>query len=133
MLWKITLWKFMLGLHNLLFLLSYPSTWVVQLKITKSSQKHSRYSIYFFFRTSQTEKDYDFLTIYDEANDYYNPIKKLSGNFKGFGISSSGNVMHLKFESDGNTIDNGFLATFYYGTKIDFLVKLPQIHDILFF
>ena len=89
---------------------------MVQLKITKSSQKHSRYSIYFFFRTSQTEKDYDFLTIYDEANDYYNPIKKLSGDFRSFGVSSSGNVMYLKFETDSWVNDIGFLATFYYGT-----------------
>ena len=96
--------------------MSYPSTWVVQLKITKSSQKHSRYSIYFFFRTSQTEKDYDFLTIYDEANDYYNPIKKLTGNLRSFGVSSSGNVMYLKFETDSWVNDIGFLATFYYGT-----------------
>ena len=41
--------------------------------------------------------------------------------------------MYIKFEPDLYDADNGFLATFYYGTKIDFLVKLPQIHDILFF
>ena len=73
---------------------------------------------YFFLKTLQTEQNFDFLTIYDEANDYYNPIKKLSGNLRSFGVSTSGNVMYIKFESTMYDAGNGFLATFYYGTKI---------------
>ena len=91
------------------------------------------YRLFVLFDTSQTIEDKDFLTLYDGVNDDSNVIKKLSGNLRNFGMSSSGNVLYIKFESDGHNNDNGFLATFYYGTKIDFLVKLPQIHDILFF
>ena len=75
-----------------------------------------------FLSSLQTEKDYDFLTIYDEVHEYYNPIKKLSGNLRSFGVSSSGNVMYVKFESDAWVNDIGFLATVNYGTKI----KLPK-------
>ena len=88
--------------------------------------------LFVLFHTSQT-KDKDFLTIYDGANDESNEIESLTGNLRSFGVSSSGNVMYIRFESNGWIHDNGFLATFYYGTKMDFLVKLPQIHDILFF
>ena len=76
------------------------------------------YSFFVLFHTLQLEKDYDTLTIYDEANDYNNPIKKLSGNLRSFGVSSSGNVMYIKFESDSVVNDFGFLATFYYGNKV---------------
>ena len=40
----------------------------------------------------------------------------MSGNLRSVGVSSSSNVMYLKFESDGGDTDIGFLAKFYYGT-----------------
>ena len=75
------------------------------------------YILVVLFHTSQTQKNYDFLTIYDGANDYSNQIKKLSGNVRQFGISSNGNAMFLKFVTDSYDIYNGFLATFYYGNS----------------
>ena len=73
------------------------------------------YRLFVLFDTLQTIEDKDFLTIYDGVNDDSNVIKKLSGNLRNFGMSSSGNVLYIKFESDGHNNDNGFLATFYYG------------------
>ena len=71
--------------------------------------------LFVLFHTLQTEKHYDFLTLYDGANDYSDIIEKLSGNLGSFGRSSSGNAMFVKFESDGYFSDKGFLATFNYG------------------
>ena len=71
--------------------------------------------LFALFHTLQTEKGWDFLTIYDGANDYSDIIEKLSGNLGSFGRSSSGNAMFVKFESDVAISDKGFLATFNYG------------------
>ena len=73
--------------------------------------------LFVLFHTLQTEKDKDFLTIYDGANEDSNEIRKLSGNLRSFGVSSSGNVMYIKFEADTWDRENGFLATFYYGNS----------------
>ena len=58
----------------------------------------------------------DPLTIYDGSNDQSTQIEKLSGNLGSFRISSTGNSLFVKFESDnfdyGST---GFLATIQYG------------------
>ena len=62
----------------------------------------------------------DPLTIYDGSNDQSTQIEKLSGNLESFGISSTGNSIFVKFESDW--ISNpggkytGFLATIHYGS-----------------
>ena len=57
----------------------------------------------------------DYLTIYDGPNDQSTLIEKLSGNLGSFSISSTGNSLFIKFESnhhgDGST---GFLATIHY-------------------
>ena len=88
------------------------------------------------FHNLQTEIDDDFLTIYDEVNDYYNPIKILSGYLGSFGVSSNGNVMYLKFESSVEINENGFLAKFYYGIKIysnsNLKIYLMMFRKILF-
>ena len=59
---------------------------------------------------------YDPLSIYDGSNDQSTQIAKLSGNLGSFSISSTGNSLFVKFESDdyddGST---GFLATIHYG------------------
>ena len=59
---------------------------------------------------------YDFFTIYDGSNDQSTQIAKLSGNLGSFGISSTGNSLFVKFESNYDW-DNygGFLATIHYG------------------
>ena len=54
--------------------------------------------------------------IFDGENDQSTHILKLFGNLGSFGISSTGNSLFVKFESDhyddGST---GFLATIHYG------------------
>ena len=59
---------------------------------------------------------YDYLEIYDGSNDQSSQIEKLSGSLGSFVISSTGNFLFIKFESnwvdDGST---GFLATIHYG------------------
>ena len=64
---------------------------------------------------SQTESNYDFVTIYDGTNDQSSPIGTLSGNLGSFAISSSGNSLFVIFESDGSVTKDGFLATIHYG------------------
>ena len=75
----------------------------------------------FWFPCSQTEEPsssgyhYDPLTIYDGSNDQSTQIEKLSGNLGSFSISSTGNSLFLKFESNGYINYAGFLATIQYG------------------
>ena len=58
----------------------------------------------------------DPLTIYDGPNDQSTQIAKLSGNLASFSISSSGNSLFVKFESDHHPYGStGFLATIHYG------------------
>ena len=68
---------------------------------------------------SQTEIGTDSLTIYDGSNDQSTQIEKLNGNLGSFIITSSGNSLFVKFESDGyNNLEGpnaGFLATIHYG------------------
>ena len=72
------------------------------------------------FPISQTDSDH-FVTIYDGSNVQSNQIEKLSGN-KGniYGISSTGNSLFVKFESNyWHSIYyykyTGFVATIQYG------------------
>ena len=57
----------------------------------------------------------DYVTIYDGSNYHSSQIAKLAGNLKSFGISSTGNSLFVKFESDGSGNYAGFLATIFYG------------------
>ena len=67
------------------------------------------------FPISQTESNYDFVTLYDGLNDQSNQIEKLSGNLGSFAISSTGNSLFVIFESDKFVTEDGFLATIQYG------------------
>ena len=64
----------------------------------------------------------DPLTIYDGSNDQSTQISKLSGEYgveslESFIITSTGNSLFVKFESDNKEKKNycGFLATIHYG------------------
>ena len=60
----------------------------------------------------------DPLTIYDGSNDLSTEIEKLSGNLGSFIISSIGNSLFVKFESDTSSYNNiGFFATINYGNS----------------
>ena len=67
------------------------------------------------FPNLQTESGNDFVTIYDGSNDQSTQIEKLSGNLGSFSISSTGNSLFVKFESDDILNYAGFLATIQYG------------------
>ena len=69
----------------------------------------------FIFSLSQTENNYDFVTIYDGSNDQSTQIEKLSGDLGSFSISSTGNSLFVKFESDASNSKDGFFATIHYG------------------
>ena len=76
-------------------------------------QNRTKYKI--IFSISQTESNYDFVTIYDGPNDQSTQIEKLSGNLGSFDISSSGNSLFVKFVSDSGVSKGGFLASIHYG------------------
>ena len=57
----------------------------------------------------------DPLIIYDGSNEQSTQIVKLSGNKGNFHISSTGNSLFVKFESDNYGQYTGFLATIQYG------------------
>ena len=59
----------------------------------------------------------DPLTVYDGSNDQSTQIEKLSGYLGSFSITSNGNSLFVKFESDNRVKKNngGFLATIHYG------------------
>ena len=69
----------------------------------------------FIFSVSQTESGIDFVTLYDGSNDQSTQIEKLSGNLDSFSISSTGNSLFVKFESDDYDNYGGFFATIQYG------------------
>ena len=73
--------------------------------------------MYVQFSLSQTASNYDFVTIYDAPNDQSAQIEKLSGNLGSFAISSTGNYLFVKFESDLLGNDDGFLVTIHYGNN----------------
>ena len=82
-----------------------PNSWTVTPFIPKSN-----------FPISQTETNYDFVTLYDGSNDQSTQIYKLSGEALGsFIITSSGNSLFVIFESDVSVTKDGFLATIHYG------------------
>ena len=76
-------------------------------------QNRTKYKI--IFSISQTESNYDFVTIYDGSNDQSPQIEKLSGDKGSFSISSTVNSLFVKFESDNSDPRDGFLATIHYG------------------
>ena len=65
----------------------------------------------------QTRALKDPLKIYDGSNDQSTQIDKLMGNLGSFNISSTGNFLFIRFESDYNGDDGygGFAATIQYG------------------
>ena len=66
--------------------------------------------------SSYNDNEYgDILTIYDGSNDQSTQIAKLSGSLGSFSISSTGNSLFVKFESDNSNQYTGFLATIQYG------------------
>ena len=67
------------------------------------------------FSLSQTESVWDFVDIFDGPNDQSTQIAILSGNLGSFSISSTGNSLFVKFESNGGVTKDGFLATINYG------------------
>ena len=69
------------------------------------------------FPILQTESGYDFVTIYDGSNDQSTQIDKLSGNLGSFSVSSTGNSLFVKFESDYGLSKDGFFATIQYGNS----------------
>ena len=68
-----------------------------------------------FFSQTESSGIPDTLTIYDGSNDQSTQIEKLNGNLGSFSISSTGNSLFVKFESDIVGQYTGFLATIHYG------------------
>ena len=69
-----------------------------------------------YFFILQTENgNYDVVTIYDGSNDQSTQIEKLSGNLGTFNITSTGNFLFVKFETDTFTSKKGFHAIIHYG------------------
>ena len=65
----------------------------------------------------QTEDVYDIVRIYDGSNDQSTQIEKLSGDLASFGISSTGNSLFVKFESNYANNFAGFNAIIHYGNQ----------------
>ena len=60
----------------------------------------------------------DTLTVYDGLNHQSTQIEKLYGGPLNIPeISSNGNSLFVKFESDGSYNEAGFLATIHYGNS----------------
>ena len=52
--------------------------------------------------------------LYDGPNDQSTLLDNLNGNLGSFNISSTGNSIFAKFDSDGSVTVSGFLATIHY-------------------
>ena len=77
------------------------------------------------FPISQTESYLDFVTIYDGSNDQSTQIAKLSGYLESFTVSSTGNSLFVKFDSDWyDGKETGFLAAIYFGKPYVFEYKM---------
>ena len=79
------------------------------------SKNRTKYE--FRFSLLQTETNWDFVTIYDGLNDQSTQIAKLSGNLGSFSISSTGNSLFVKFESNGWGSYAGFFAAIHFGSS----------------
>ena len=82
----------------------------IKIKINMNSYSFSSQT-----QPPDTFVDFDPLTIYDGSNDQSTQIAKLSGHLESFGISSTGNSLFVKFESDGTGQFSGFHVTIHYG------------------
>ena len=58
----------------------------------------------------QTESNYDFLYIYDGPNEQSTILGKFHGNLGSFEVSSTGNKLFAKFDSNSNVTREGFFA-----------------------
>ena len=86
-------------------------------RLIVESKNKIKYKCIVKFSLSQTESQHDFVTIYDGPNDQSTQIEKLSGNLGSLSISSTGNYLFVKFESDLLGNDDGFLVTIHYGNN----------------
>ena len=79
------------------------------------------------FKNIYDDSTSDSLTIYDGANDQSTQIAKLIGNLGSFNISSSGNSLFVRFESNWGELP-GFHATIHYGNPIQntIIIILPR-------
>ena len=60
----------------------------------------------------------DFVTIYDGPNDQSTQLEKLRGSLGSFNITSNGNSLFVKLESDDDSHSNfGFFATIHHGNQ----------------
>ena len=57
------------------------------------------------FKSFQTERTFDELTIYDGPNENFVRMETFSGSYFRSGISSSGESLYLEFSSDGDGTD----------------------------
>ena len=69
--------------------------------------------------------------IYDGPNDQSTQIAKLSGNLGSFSISSTGNSLFVKFESNSIYNDNGFFATIHHGNSC--CIKKYELQKIILY
>ncbi|KAM4617364.1 inactive serine protease PAMR1 [Discoglossus pictus] len=69
---------------------------------------------------------YDYLEVRDGDNVDAKIIKRFCGNERPFSIRSSGNSLHLLFQSDGSKNFDGFYATFEEATACS---SSPCLHD----
>ena len=70
----------------------------------------------------------DFLTIFDGSNEQSSQIEKLNGNLGSFGISSTGNSLFVKFDSDEYVNDKGFYASIHYGNPTA-MIHISVLHS----
>ena len=73
------------------------------------------YLCHFFQQIFYNHFESDSVTFYDGSNGQSTQIAKLTENLGSFGISSTGNSLFVKFESDWHVEYTGFLATIHYG------------------
>jgi len=73
-------------------------------------------NIHVYFSEFLTEQNYDFVIFYDFVNNQWQETQRYSGTHTNLIKVSSSDRLRVRFTSDGSNTDQGFSATFFFGT-----------------
>ena len=108
-------------------------------KITAPEGRQLKLNAFEYKIEAHKKCSYDYLNIYDGPNSQSNRINQFCGTSRTAGmIESTGNVLFLKFKSDGDTHSTGFMIKFalkgtscYMLKSIYYDLEIDQFYELI--